>query len=632
VNPVQDTLQIPTALWRAYGGRGLLRRAVYELVLRSGGMRRLSPIRPTYPKTSKSPHDWPVHLDLHAVRTHYAASREHDALKARIVDDADRVLAGHMRFYGWAWRHTGWPPDWHRNPWTGHRYPRVHWSLLSDNQPANGDIKDVWEMSRLPFTSTFARAYALTGDGRYVDAWWEGVEDWARANPPNVGVNYRCGQETSLRGLSLQFGLAAFAEHPASTPARLALAYDMLAAFVARVRPTMHYALSQRNNHAISEAVFLETAALLDIAPKSNARRARRALQEALADQFYDCGWYAQHSFSYQRLALQCLVWLKTVRAAVGLRPDIPIVDQALARSAALWEVAADPWTGQLPMCGAIDGSLLFDLGAGSELDSRPMLHTLRGAKGRPPGAQEEERAWLGLEPVTAVEPTACREHMVFLRTPNLHASMRTGLGRHRPSHIDYLHLQVRMGGHLVTVDPGTFRYTDPSPLGGALRESIVHNGPCLSEHPDRTLGRFLTASSPKHLRVSRRQDGCDEEVVAQLTLNGTVLSRSVSRRSDDLEVIDEASGRPFMVTWTLPPEASIDHLERGAVLIGLATATLRFEATWVDIYNGPSGDSRGWFAPHYAEKRPCLAISGRSDDSPMITTIRRNRRAPAPS
>jgi hypothetical protein len=508
----------------------------------------------------------------------------------------------------------------------------VHWSLLSDNQPANGDIKDVWEMSRLPFTSTFARAYALTGDGRYVDAWWEGVEDWARANPPNVGVNYRCGQETSLRGLSLQFGLAAFAEHSASTPARLALVYDMLAAFVARVRPTMHYALSQRNNHAISEAVFLETAALCGIAPRSGARRARRALEEALADQFYDCGWYAQHSFSYQRLALQCLVWLKTVRAAVGLRTDIPIVDRALARSAALWDVAVDPWTGQLPRCGATDGSLLFDLGAGSKLDGRPMLYTLRGSTATQHSAQEEERAWVGGEPVTAVEPTACREHMVFLRTSDLHASLRTGIGRHRPSHIDYLHLDVRMDGHPVTVDPGTFRYTHPSPLGGALRESIVHNGPFLPEHPGRTLGRFLTTSLPEDLKVSQRDGGRYELVVAQVALRGTVLSRSVARRLDDLEVTDEASGRPFMVTWTLPPEACIDHSERGAVRVDLPTATLHMQATSVEVFHGPSGDNRGWFAAHYADKQPCLAVSGRSDDGPIVTSIESKRRVTVPS
>jgi len=42
------------------------------------------------------------------------------------------------------------PPDWHANPFTGERIvqPERDWWLISDFDPAIGDIKLIWELSR----------------------------------------------------------------------------------------------------------------------------------------------------------------------------------------------------------------------------------------------------------------------------------------------------------------------------------------------------------------------------------------------------------------------------------------------------------------------------------------------------
>ena len=67
---------------------------------------------------------------------------------------------------------------------------------------------------RLPL----ARAYALTGDERFPQAFWSAIEDWARHSPPMSGPLWICGQECSLRILAWTFALHAFIRSPSTTP------------------------------------------------------------------------------------------------------------------------------------------------------------------------------------------------------------------------------------------------------------------------------------------------------------------------------------------------------------------------------------------------------------------------------
>src|SRR5205085_1083417 len=93
--------------------------------------------------------------------------------------------------------------------------------------------------------------------------------------------------------------------------------------------------LSQRNNHAISESGFLWTASLLvDGIPGAERVRARAtaALAEAVDDQFLPDGSYAQHSPTYERLAMHVLLWCLAVARATGEAPP-PGVEQALTRA-----------------------------------------------------------------------------------------------------------------------------------------------------------------------------------------------------------------------------------------------------------------------------------------------------------
>ena len=125
-------------------------------------------------------------------------------------DDARREVeslrAGRLRLFGGAEAEVGFPPDWHRDPVTGARYPEnVHWSRIGDFE--RGDVKRVWEAARFGFVYPLVRWHARSGDPACAETFWRLVESFRDANPPNAGVHWKCGQESSLRLMAWCFGL-----------------------------------------------------------------------------------------------------------------------------------------------------------------------------------------------------------------------------------------------------------------------------------------------------------------------------------------------------------------------------------------------------------------------------------------
>src|SRR5438552_14837269 len=90
---------------------------------------------------------------------------------------AEEIIQGTLRYFEHTAAATGFPPDWHANPFTGQRAPTdVHWSEIGNFE--NGDIKIIWEPSRFGFAYSLVRAYWRKGDERYAEAFWQAVEDW----------------------------------------------------------------------------------------------------------------------------------------------------------------------------------------------------------------------------------------------------------------------------------------------------------------------------------------------------------------------------------------------------------------------------------------------------------------------
>jgi len=101
---------------------------------------------------------------------------------------ADAIAAGRFDLLGYEALSFGNPIDWHLDPISGRRAPRVHWSRIDPLDPeALGDARLVWELNRHVWLVTLGRAYRLTGHDLYAEVAASRLRAWMRENPPGLG-------------------------------------------------------------------------------------------------------------------------------------------------------------------------------------------------------------------------------------------------------------------------------------------------------------------------------------------------------------------------------------------------------------------------------------------------------------
>ena len=443
----------------------------------------------------------------------------------------------------------------------------MHWSNLSD-AVSGIDIKDPWEVGRMGWLTTLARGLLVGRDNRAAESMWDAIEDFSNQNPPFLGVHWMNGQEIALRGIALIFAGGVLEQHESNTEHRRSIVDDLIATSVAHVRMTLGHGASQRNNHYLVEAAFLWSAAVACPGlPRREQieRTARRVLREAVADQFGADGSYAQHSFTYQRLALQALLWVRFIARENErqLPCDLGVV---LENSVRLLGSLIDEATGRLPNLGSNDGALLFRLTDHPIGDFRPLLAHAAAAANipspLPSGTWDEEAQWFGLQPsasetFSAPEPPSFPTAYHVFQGPASRALLRAGPLRHGLSHADQLHLDIWIRGHNVALDPGTYRYTAPAPWQNALARDFVHNVPLpTGVSQARMRGRFFWLDWPEPTIVVEFDEGDTQVTIAELTMPDAptvTVRRLVARHSDCYVVADLFRPAAGLVRWNLP-------------------------------------------------------------------------------
>src|SRR5436853_5271525 len=194
--------------------------------------------------------------------------------RGRILAAADGICRGRFDLLGYRGLDFGDPVDWHLDPVSGRRAPFVHWSRLDPLDPAEvGDSKVIWELNRHQWGLHLGQAYRLTGDERYAEAFARYVQDWLRANPPGIGINWASSLEVALRLIAWCWALVLF-EGARAVSAELRA--RLLAAIGGHARHVERYLSSyfSPNTHLTGEALGLVYAGALFPAPPP-ARRCR---------------------------------------------------------------------------------------------------------------------------------------------------------------------------------------------------------------------------------------------------------------------------------------------------------------------------------------------------------------------
>ncbi len=548
------------------------------------------------------------------------------------VAAADAILAGRLRYFS-CHEHAGaFPPDWFADPFRGtHSEPDMrHWSLVSEY--GNGDIKCVWEQSRFAFTYPLASASRATGDVRYAEAFWSAVEEWRRCNPPQCGPNWRCGQETAIRLLAWLAGYHAFLPSRATTPARCDRLAQMIAVSARRIEANIGYALSQKNNHGISEAAGLFTAGIV-LGNAAWTTTGRRLLEQQARELIYDDGSFTQHSTNYHRLMLQIYLWA----VQLGRANNIAFAEDVRGRlgTAGRWLAAmVDEETGRGPNLGANDGALLLPLTNCDYLDFRPTVQAvgavIESRRWLPAGPWDALAAWLGA-PLGEEEPRRRETHghqlfpdggYALLRGPRARALMRCPTAfRHRPAHGDLLHVDVWADGVNLLRDGGSYSYNCEAPWQEYFPSVAAHNTIAFDDHDQMPrLSRFLYGRWPRLSRRFNSDTPCPSVEAAYTDWRGARHSRRLELTPKGFLVTDRIGGfaHRAILRWRLAPEL-VWTLRGGACASNVCT--LRVTANGREV---SQSIVQGWESLYYLQRDeiPVLQTVVRTDTSEIVTEI----------
>lgn len=411
--------------------------------------------------------------------------------QAVLLREANEVVGGRVRLFGdqpAPLRLTFETPLKH---WT--EYERGKASIPFAGFPVE-DIKFVWEPARFGWAFVLGRAFQLSGEEKYAEAFWKYFEQFAEGNPAYLGPHWMNGQEVALRLMALVWAAQAFEGATASSAERCARLVESIREHARRIPPTLVYARAQDNNHLVTESAALFTAgAALD-------QEAWRAtgwswLNRALQRQISSYGEYIQHSTNYQRVMLQSALWVDAILR--GRKERWPYATQEALTRAAHWLFSMiDPASGRAPNLGANDGSHILPLHSAPYDDFRPTVQAAARAflrMGLPPGKWDELSLWLGLTPSksSADSDAYMAEH---LRGRNSWGYLRASRFRSRLSHMDQLHFDLWRGGQNIVLDAGSYLYNAPPPWDNPLVTTRVHNTMTV-DGQDQMLrgGRFLT-------------------------------------------------------------------------------------------------------------------------------------------
>lgn len=515
-------------------------------------------------------------------------------------------------------------PDWHYRPASGASTTAssLPWWEAGDFDAQLGDIKDIWDISRFNWVLAFAQR-AAQGDERSLAQLNDWLANWIEHNPPYTGYNWKCGQEASIRVMHLAMAALILGQATDPLPGLRAL----VRVHLARVRPTIAYAIAQDNNHGICEAaaLFIGGAWLAktdgDAAARAWMNRGRRQLEERAARLIADDGGFSMYSVMYHREFLDALSMAEIWRRTQGL-PAFSACYRDRTSRAALWlSACVHPQSGDAPNIGANDGTRLLPLTDTGYRDFRPSVQLacvlFCGARAYgEAGGWDGPLHWLDIAMPDAVLPVA-RSYlfgdsgfaMLKSRNEDVQAFVRFPHYRFRPSHADPLHVDLWINGRNILGGPGSYRYQaelewlDYFP-GVAAHNTVQFDD--LEAMP--RLGRFLFGD---WLRLAARpvlHEGADRQdfVASYRHASGARHERKVSLRTGDMEVCDTIAGfrKRAVVRWRLMP---------GAWRIDASGVSLDWLRLTVE-YDGGSAEIRlveGWEARCYGRKThlPVLEI-----------------------
>jgi len=474
-------------------------------------------------------------------------------------------------YFGWQTKNSSETPNWHQSILTGTsvKDPKSPWWEIPDFDPDLGDIKGVWEASRFDWVLGFSQQVAL-GDKRHLDKLNIWLNDWLIHNPPYIGVNWKCGQEASVRVMHLAMATVILNQTTNTSKTLLSL----IKAHLKRISPTISYAIAQDNNHGTSEAaaLYIGGSWLLknnDEDGNKWLKQGEKWLKNRAQNLIEDDGSFSQYSVTYHRLMLDTYSIVEVWRTDLELKPLDNIIYTKL-QLATLWLFNMTQFeTGDAPNLGANDGARLLPLTETDYRDFRPSIQLaatlfLKKSAYAQSGDWDLPLYWLKItKPEFSIEkPTSIDMPIggyAILRNQYAFALLNYPKFKFRPSQCDVLHLDFWLRGENLLRDGGTFSYNAGQTYIDYYGGTQSHNTIQFDGHQQMPrLSRFLLGNWLK-TRFKKPLKSNNTEVTFSAAYKdrfNCLHQRNITLTTQRLVVTDQVKGfnKNAILRWRLKP------------------------------------------------------------------------------
>lgn len=533
---------------------------------------------------------------------------------------------GALLFSRWPIAVSDDPPDWLTNPLTqtsAHGGEKPWWQI-PDFDPQTGDIKGVWELSRMDWVLAFAQQ-GRQGDERALKRLHTWLLDWCQKNPPYRGPNWKCGQEASIRVMHLLMAALILLQSRRPEPGLL----DLVRLHLKRIAPTLQYAVAQDNNHGTSEAAALWMGGSFlvqngDREAQNWVHLGQDWLENRALRLIGQQGSFSQYSLNYHRVMLDTFCMVEVWRRHMNL-PAFSQQWQGRCLAASQWlRHMVDERTGDGPNVGANDGARLLQLTQTAYRDHRPTVQLamalFAGQQAYGAGPWDDALSWLDVQqPAQRAEPAASYladdGGFVMLRQGDAMAMLRYPRFAFRPSQADALHLDFWLRGENVLRDAGSYSYnTDAQTMayfaGTESHNTVAFDGRDQMPKVSRFLfGHWLRTRDFEPLR--EEADGSTHCAAGYMDHAGARHHRAVRLGMHSLWVRDAVGGfvHKAILRWRLRPghwtlrqlsaqDCQLDGTDAGLSLKVTSSVTIaRCELL------------RGWESLHYMDKTEVVVL-----------------------
>jgi hypothetical protein len=549
--------------------------------------------------------------------------------------------------------------DWYLDPVSGRRAPARFWADVPYLDPSSGDHKVIWELNRHQHWLSLGRAWWLTGDAVYRDAFRFEAASWLRANPPGFGPNWASALEAAIRSVSWLWAIELFAD--GSSGDEEPWLPDLLLALDTQLRHVERN-LSRYfspNTHLLGEALALYVCGRA----WPELRRAERwahvggtVLVEETTRQVLPDGMHAERSPHYHRYALDFYLLALATARITGDVERTGAFEHVADRMASVLRSLVDA-QGGMPLIGDDDGGELVPITGRAPSDARASLGWAAQLLKRPElavGILPEAVRWLNpLEPLITVDDGTGAAEPVEVKGPpsTVLASSGYHVSRHGDSvlifdagahgflngghaHADALSITLSARGVPLLIDPGTGTYSMDAVLRDRFRSTAWHNTMTLDgRSQSRPKGPFHWATTAgaraRRVVLSPGFDYFEAETDAWTPL---VHERVVLAVAGETWVIADClhgTGRHRLTLhWHVDPEWTATADGHGGVLLRHRDgpyARVTVAGAPLDVLRADSATGLGWAAPVYGRLVPATTLRAmveREAPAWLVTTV----------